>query len=316
MNNMRNQTFGVEVEMNSITRENASKIAAKFFGTGKFKYTGMEDGYKTWSAYDSQGIQWKFMRDASIYSRIDEEKCEMVTPILKYEDIETLQELLRQLRNEGAKSDASRDCGIHIHIGADGHTPKTIKNLVNMMASHEELISKALRLNSYRLERWCKVVNKNFLKAINEKCPKTMEELADMWYSTNTPYDSSYARSEHYNDSRYHMLNLHATFTKGTIEFRLFQFDTPTLGKDGKYHGGIHAGQLKAYIQFCLALSNRAKEMSRASYKVTKYYESDPLNAMLSWLRRIELDYTSEEFKTAGIILTKNLTKKAMREAV
>ena len=30
---MKKQTIGVEVEMNSITREKAAKIAAEFFGT-------------------------------------------------------------------------------------------------------------------------------------------------------------------------------------------------------------------------------------------------------------------------------------------
>ena len=32
---MKKQTIGVEVEMNSITREKAAKIAAEFFGTGR-----------------------------------------------------------------------------------------------------------------------------------------------------------------------------------------------------------------------------------------------------------------------------------------
>ena len=45
------------------------------------------------------------------------------------------------------------------------------------------------------------------------------------------------------------MLNLHATFTKGTVEFRLFQFDAPSDGTQN----GLHAGQLKSYIQLCLA---------------------------------------------------------------
>ena len=34
--NLKNQTIGVEVEMNSITREKAAKIAADFFGTGRY----------------------------------------------------------------------------------------------------------------------------------------------------------------------------------------------------------------------------------------------------------------------------------------
>ena len=31
---MKRQTIGVEVEMNNITRENAARIAADYFGTG------------------------------------------------------------------------------------------------------------------------------------------------------------------------------------------------------------------------------------------------------------------------------------------
>ena len=35
INEMKNQTIGVEVEMNSITRQNAAKLAAEYFGTGR-----------------------------------------------------------------------------------------------------------------------------------------------------------------------------------------------------------------------------------------------------------------------------------------
>ena len=33
---MKKQTIGVEVEMNNIARDKAAKIAAKFFGTGRY----------------------------------------------------------------------------------------------------------------------------------------------------------------------------------------------------------------------------------------------------------------------------------------
>ena len=94
---MKKQTIGVEVEMNSITREKAARLAAKFFGTGRYQNTAERNGYYTWSAWDEQGREWKFQKDVSIHGSEDE-KCELVTPILKYEDIETLQELCRQLR--------------------------------------------------------------------------------------------------------------------------------------------------------------------------------------------------------------------------
>ncbi|MDD4433610.1 MAG: amidoligase family protein [Parabacteroides sp.] len=292
---MKQQTIGVEVEMNSIRREKAAKLAATFFGTGRYENTAGRNGYYTWSAWDAQGREWKFQRDVSI-AGCDSEKCELVTPILTYKDIETLQELLRQLRHAGAKSDATRGCGVHIHIGAKGHTPQTLRNLANIMASHESLLADALDLDRGRMRRYCRTVDPRFLEKVNKRKPKTMAALADIWYDSN---GASYGRDQHYNDSRYHMLNLHATFTKGTVEFRLFQFDAPA---DGKLNG-IHAGQLKSYIQLCLALSQMAKTVRTASPKPQQ--NENPKYAMRTWLLR--LGFIGEEFATARETLTKRL---------
>ena len=293
---MKNQTIGVEVEMNNITRQKAAKVAADFFGTGRFENTAGRNGYSTWSAWDAQGREWKFQKDVSI-AGADEQKCELVTPILTYQDIETLQELCRQLRHAGAKSDASRGCGVHIHIGAQGHTPQSLRNLSNIMASHESLIAEALKLDRSRMSRYCRTVDPNFLAKVNSRKPKTMAQLADIWY---TSHGASYGRNQHYNDSRYHMLNLHATFTKGTVEFRLFQFDEPTAER----RGGIHAGQLKSYIQLCLALSQMAKDVRTASPNPQQ--SENPKYAMRTWLLR--LGFIGEEFATARDFLTRNLT--------
>jgi len=292
---MKTQTIGVEVEMNNITRKNAAKLAADFFGTGRSEYTASRNGYETYSAWDSQGREWKFQKDVSI-AGIDSEKCELVTPILHYEDMELLQELIRRLRKAGAKSDASRGCGVHIHIGANGHTPQTLRNLANIMASHESLLADALNLDRSRMDRYCRTVDENFLHELNRKKPKTMAQLADIWY---TSQGENYGRNQHYNGSRYHMLNLHATFTKGTVEFRLFQFDEPANGK----RNGLHAGQLKSYIQLCLALSQMAKTVKTASPKPQQ--NENPKYAMRTWLLR--LGFIGEEFATARDILTRRL---------
>ena len=99
------------------------------------------------------------------------------------------------------------------------------------------------------------------------------------------------------------MLNLHATFTKGTIEFRLFQFDKPSAER----RGGLHAGQLKSYIQLCLALSQMAKEAKFASPKPQQNENSK--YAMRTWLLR--LGFIGDEFETAREILTKRLSGDA-----
>ena len=123
-----------------------------------------------------------------------------------------------------------------------------------------------------------------------------MSALADIWYGTQ---NANYGRSHHYNDSRYHMLNLHATFTKGPVEFRLFQFDAPGNGRKG----GIHAGQLKSYIQLCLALSQMAKSVRTASPKPQQ--NENPKYAMRTWLLR--LGFIGDEFKTARDLFTNRL---------
>jgi len=296
--NMKNQTIGVEIEMNNITRKKAAELVAAYFGTIA-RDAAVEYGYYSWACRDTKGRTWKFQKDVSIAGP-DEEKCEMVTPILKYDDIEDLQAIVRILRKAGAKSDATRMCGVHIHIGANGHTPRTMRNLTNIMASHESLLSQALDLDRNRIGRYCKTVDPRFLQAINKKKPTTMSGFADVWYkSQNEDYD----RHHHYNGSRYHMLNFHATFTKGTIEFRLFQFDAP---KDGKLNG-LHAGQLKSYIQLCLALSQMAKEAKSASPKPQQ--NENPKYAMRTWLLR--LGFIGDEFATARETLTKRLSGDA-----
>ena len=257
--NLKNQTIGCEVEMNNITRNKAVKIASEFFGTDDFKDTASRNGYYTWSDWDAQGREWKFSRDVSIAGP-DSEKCELVTPILHYEDIETLQELVRRLRKAGAVSHAGVGAGVHCHIGANGHTAQTLRNLANIMASHERLLADALKIDQGRINRYCRTVNPNFIEQLNKKKPTTMAQLADIWYGSQ---GCTYGRNQHYNDSRYAQLNMHSVFTKGTIEFRLFQFNKPENGRQN----GLHAGELKTFIQLALALSEMAKELKTASPK-------------------------------------------------
>ena len=214
--------------------------------------------------------------------------------------MDTLQELIRKLRKAGAKSDSTRGCGVHIHIGAKGHTAQSLRNLANIMASHESLLADALAISRSRIDRYCRTVDPRFLEAVNRKKPCTMAALADVWY---TSQNETYGRDHHYNGSRYHMLNYHATFTKGTIEFRLFQFDEPADGR----RNGLHAGQLKSYIQLCLALSQLAKDVRTASPKPQQH--ENPKYAMRTWLLR--LGFIGDEFETARDVLTRRLAGDA-----
>lgn len=286
---MKKQTIGVEMEFTGLTRAKAAKIVGDYFGTEPYYEGGT---YDTWETRDPQGRKWKVMYDSSILSRRHDTKCELVTPILKYEDIETLQEVVRRLRKAGARSNADYRCGVHIHIGADGHTAQTLRNLANIMASREQLIGKAIRIGNNRTT-YCQVTDKRFLDRLNSKKPKTMQDLEKVWYNNDRSYHS------HYDSTRYHMLNLHATFTKGTVEFRLFNFASPENGK----RNGIHAGELKAWIHLCLAMNQMAKMVRTASPKQPQV-ENEKF-AMRTWMNRLGL--IGDEFKTTREHLMKNL---------
>lgn len=287
---MKNQAFGVEIELTGLTRGRAAGVIAEYFGSREQHNRGSYDEY---NIKDQEGRTWKVMRDGSIAperkiegrttSAGDDYKVEVVTPICRYEDIEKVQEIVRLLRKAGAI--ANRSCGIHIHVDASNHNERTLKNLINIFYSKQDLIYKALQVEQGRSNSYCKKIENELVKEINTKKPNNMMKLADIWYK---PYCGS--RNTHYHSSRYHGINLHATFTKGTVEFRLF-------------NGTTHAGKIKAYIQFCLAVSNQALIQKSASSKKTE--TTNEKYTFRTWLLRLGL--IGEEFKTCRTHLLANL---------
>lgn len=289
--------FGIEVEMNHITRQKAAKIAAEYFGTGRYENTAYRNGYMTWSAWDSEGREWKFSRDVSIAGP-DDEKCEAISPILEYSDIPTLQELLRRLRKAGAVSNPSVGAGVHLHVSRkDGFEVRDIRNLVNIMAAHEKQIGRAIRIDAGRVGTYCRTVNPTFLERMNSRKPTTMAELEDIWYEAS---GRSYDRNSHYHPSRYAALNLHTLFHgHNDVEFRLLQFSNPHDGK----RGGIHAGEAKAFIQLVIGMCELAHELKYASPKPQQ--TENEAYAFRCWMLR--LGFIGEEFETAREILLRNM---------
>ena len=271
--------------MTGITRATASKVIAGYFHTSA---THIGGGYDSYTVKDPEDRNWKIMRDSSIEctNRQGERasqlySVEFVSPICQYKDIETLQELVRALRNAGARVNGR--CGIHVHVDASKHTPKTLRNIVNIMASKEDLLYKALDVN-VRREHYCEKADTRFLDEVNKRPPLTMEQIKDMWYDGE---DGSW---RHYDDTRYHGLNLHSVFSKGTIEFRLF-------------NSTLHAGKVKAYVQLSLAISHQALIQKRAMRNKT--HSGNEKYTFRTWLLRLGM--IGDEFKTARTHLLKNL---------
>ena len=278
---MKNLKYGVEIEFLGITREAAAEIVADFFGTGFF-YEGGELNERDIADKDQR--IWRVVRDASIDAYSDEEQCELVTPILLYEDLKTLTAIVELIKAAGGK--VNRSCGLHIHVDARGFTPQAVVNLVTLIGSREQLLYKALGIPKDRM-RYCKRINDDLVESIRLRKPESMEELRKDWYQ-ESPYEAVEGK---YHSTRYHGLNLHAMFTKGTIEFRLFN---STL--EGK--------EIKAYVQFTLALCKQAQVQKKAVMKKTLSYNDKYL--FRCFLLRLGLN--GDEFKDCRQVLLSKLT--------
>jgi hypothetical protein len=286
MATMADMTFGVELET---------------FGLGKaaaIAKLGAQEGWRNAGSYavDPKGRRWHAKGDASIHGY---NPAEIVTPILKYEDMELLQAAIRVLRGAGAKVNDS--CGVHIHVGADLFDAPAVVRLVKYWHRKEALIKHALGTLIRRSNTYCRDINAGgFVDRLDARRGRirTMPQLHEVWYGGEA--EARNARGYHYHGSRYHALNLHALAYHGTIEFRLF-------------NATLHAGKVRAYVQFVLlvalhALNTRtAARPNRAPFNA----ETAKYDFRVCILR---LGGIGDEFKTMRKHLTKHLQGNAARK--
>ena len=290
---MKDQCFGVEVEMTGLTRGQAAQALANYFGTEPYSGGG---GYDKWSVKDPDGQVWSIMSDSSIVTEMKTEsgymhtsnieyRVEMVTPKLTYAELPRLQECVRKVRHAGAK--VNHSCGIHVHVDAANHNRQSLKNLLSIMYSKEDILFKALQVNSSRVSQYCQKVREPMLKEarkLSSDETKNLTALESIWYEGNI------SDREHYNWTRYYALNLHSVFYRGTVEWRCF-------------NSTLHAGKVAAYVNLCLAMS--AQAINQRSTVMRKTYSDNELFTFRVWLVRLGLN--GDEFKNTRNHLLANL---------
>ncbi len=293
-------SWGIEIEFTGLIRQRAAEVAAEVLGSTARHIGG---GYDEWHVEDQSGRTWKFVYDSSIVAQKKERgrrvpadseyKVEMVSPILTYrEDIDTLQNLIRALRR--AKAFPGSTCGIHVHLNGADHTPRSIRNFVNIVASRGDLFYKALQIEPDRMQ-YCKKMDAQLVERMNQRKPKTFEEIRDIWYEG---YYGS--RDVHYHESRYSFANLHSFFNGNhTVELRGFN------AADSK--GALHAGLIRAYVVFALAINHQA--LTQKSARARKCQDENERFAMRVYLVRI--GFKGEEFKNCREHLCKHLSGNA-----
>jgi hypothetical protein len=272
---MKTLNFGIEIEtvgLNKLAPANAIQrvVGGVVHGDANRATVTMADGRV-----------WRAVSDGSLSGSINGE---VVSPILTYADLEPLQNVVRALRGAGARADDS--CGIHIHVGAEGMDARALSNLIKMMNKHELIIEKALGVSEARLQRYCRRVNPDMMRRLETQRPRTLSDMNRVWYGVARTH------ADRYDSSRYHALNVNSFFVRKTVEFRLF-------------NGTLHAGEVKAYVQLCLALAAKAMSAKTTSGKKRAYAEASGRYDMRVIL--LGLGLIGDEFATARHHLTKRL---------
>lgn len=204
---------------------------------------------------------------------------------------------MRKLREKGAIANSS--CGIHVHVDGKNHTPDSLTRLINFAVGRQDLFYEALEIGA-RGDRWCKKINADLLNAMKHDTVRTRSSMEHIWYSSvNDGYTLGISH-EHYNSTRYHGINLHAFFTKGTVEFRLF-------------NGTTHAGKIKAYVQFCLAMSAWAINADGNLHfmKSSRYEDKAKRGKLMLAVLKNRLHMRGPEYKTARLHLTAAFSEAA-----
>ena len=209
--------------MTGITREQAAQAVAALFGTTA-RQTRESRTYDPWEVIDNEGKKWRFVYDGSIH--MTHRECrrqaavhdsrysvEMNSPKLEYSEMKKLQEVIRTLRHAGAVVNES--CGMHVHVDASKHTPRSLRNALSIMYSKEDILFRAIGAKPDRISQYCQYSRENVVRTVRALSPHlTMEQLKQAWYGGR---DGSF---DHYNWTRYYALNLHSVFYRGTLEWR------------------------------------------------------------------------------------------------
>lgn len=158
-------------------------------------------------------------------------------------------------------------CGLHVHLDAtDFKTNYTkISNLFRTFYAIENVIY-AMLPEKRKTNTYCKPLNHDYLFSTISR-HKSPHEIDEAWYK-HSPNKFS-----HHDHSRYHGLNLHSIFYRGTIEFR--------------YHSGsLNELKILNWVNFLLHVTEYASKNYRYS-EVLKLLKIHNNNRKFEYMMKI-----------------------------
>jgi len=166
---------------------------------------------------------WHLEEDSSIVHRGG---VELISPILH--GFEGLIEAYRffQVLGEIQGAQIDESCGFHVHHGVDAQRYKCtqLKELVRIVYTMEEYVFHLIA-GGRILRDTCRPMDLDIadfleLRDCEDECRNNGCRIKQLWYSSENRYDVNSKRSERYDLTRYHGLNLHSYWYRSTVEFR------------------------------------------------------------------------------------------------
>lgn len=232
--NFMTQTFGVEIELDRVSVDDASRLLQEFL-SGERKRQGGE-----YRVRDFCGRDWVIDRDGSVPNGF-----EIASPQLTIGDMHLLGPLLMQLRQLGART--GDKTGIHIHVGTQGWKLDELVALLFVYSNYAPEIALALDIKSSR-RAYCKPIRGFAERMRNRKV--TPGEFKAAWFTHED--DSGHEEQiSSRNDPRWYQ-----TRYREMNFLRLFDPSTPKAQKTIEFRGFNATDDektLQAYILFILS---------------------------------------------------------------
>lgn len=233
---MRTKNFGIEIEFTGCKRCDVIKAISNYFRRGfDSEIKNLSDGtsYIKYSIKDDRGFTWIIKRDRSVRSEIlvgdnfdvycndsqvgaDEYKCELVSPVLTAESVDTLLSLVDVIKSLGGI--VNNTCGIHVHIDK----PRGVQDIIELAKKFyvmQDFILKDFNVEENRIEKYCKTFSKELIDKLDLAKPKNIDDFIGFWLLNLAEGES--VTSTH-NSARYYALNFHSILMHNTVEFRFF----------------------------------------------------------------------------------------------
>ncbi len=231
---------------------------------------------------------WHFEEDSSI---VHKGGVELISPILH--GFEGLMESYRffQLLNKISGAQIDESCGFHVHHGVEieRYDCKNLKELVRIIYAMEDYLY--LLIAGGRISRdTCRPMDLDIQSILNvSDCGNACRSgcrIKELWYSPENRFEADCKRSDRYDMTRYHGLNLHSYWYRSTIEFR--------------YHSAVlhrmdEAMQWIIFTQFLVELSaghipvieyqSNANKWMKTIFKI--YLAFGHMNRISGWLTKM-----------------------------